>query len=141
MIGKIYKIVSSKTDKIYIGSTINKSHLYDLDGTSAQITKYSDARIELLEEFRCRSIDDLKKREKRWIEDPRFKCVNELSAFSGIEYGLDRKEYEKKYNRLQYTCEYCDITTAKKDKKRHETCVRHKTNVKYYDQLIKDLTQ
>ena len=88
---KIYKIVSSQTDKVYIGST-TKTYLsqrmaehranykkysnekfYYL--TSFEIVKYDDAEIILIEAFSCETKDELHARERYWIEYT-IKCVN-----------------------------------------------------------------
>ena len=71
--GKIYRIVSDKTDAIYIGSTILtlekrfsrhkskfKSGVYC---ASAELLKLGDARIELVRDFPCNSERELSKAE------------------------------------------------------------------------------
>lgn len=70
--GKIYKIVSAQTDKIYVGSTTKKylsSRMAEHRSlskktekkqcTSNRITQYSDAKIVLLESYPCNSKDEL----------------------------------------------------------------------------------
>ena len=90
---KIYKIVSSQTDKVYIGSTtkdrlcqrmtghrasyksyLNKKYHYV---SSFEIVKYDDAEIILIEAFPCKNKDELHKRERYWIENTKD-CINKL---------------------------------------------------------------
>ena len=91
--GKIYKLVSSLTTNVYIGSTIqtlNKRlscHKTDYkrylkkgkryDCTSFQLLeKGIDAvRIELIEDYSCNCKSELGKRERYWIENT-VNCVN-----------------------------------------------------------------
>ena len=90
--GKIYKLVSDQTDKIYIGSTCEpilcrrlakhrsdfklylkgKSHYV----TSYELVKYNDCKILLLEKYPCESSDELLARESHWIKKFKSKCVN-----------------------------------------------------------------
>jgi len=82
--GKIYKIVSSKTDKVYIGSTVHKlpsrmsSHRrtykqYQAGGityhvSSSDIFPFGDAEIIMVESYPCASKYELETRERYWIE-------------------------------------------------------------------------
>jgi|SRR5208337_2466544 len=89
--GKIYKIISSKTNKVYIGSTTQKylcdrmsSHRYDYRQwkkgkdkyycSSSEIMKYSDAKIILIENWSCPSKDSLFAREQQWIDQTENCC-------------------------------------------------------------------
>lgn len=89
--GKIYMIVSSHTDKIYIGSTCNTmserliTHLKDYRQyikkkkaycTSYDIIKLGDYDIKLLENYPCDTDDELKFREAEYIIDNLDICVN-----------------------------------------------------------------
>lgn len=92
--GKIYALKSPDTDKIYIGSTSRSltqrwnEHRADIrylqakhpkkgykKTTATEITKYGNAYIELIEEFKCESREDLLKREREIILQHR-NCVN-----------------------------------------------------------------
>jgi hypothetical protein len=87
--GKIYKLVSNLTDKVYIGSTCSplckrhkehKGHYKRyLKGkgnkvTSFDIIKHGDSDIVLLEEFPCDNIYQLHDRERYYVET--IDCVN-----------------------------------------------------------------
>lgn len=103
--GKIYKLVSSFNDGVYIGSTTEKNlnnrlcrHLYDYkrfkDGkgdyiTSFDIIKDGDVKIILLEEYSCDSISELLNREKFYIENNR--SVNKIIP------ARSKKDSNKKY--------------------------------------------
>lgn len=95
--GKIYKIVSNCSDKIYIGSTTKlrlcdrmAEHRADLkrynNGThgyvsSTEILNYGDAKIVLIENYPCNTKDDLKARENHWQELFKDICVNWIKAY------------------------------------------------------------
>jgi hypothetical protein len=84
---KIYRIVSEKTDRLYVGSTTRpllqryrehrNLHKRYVKGktrahhtcTSSSIFKYNDARIELIEEYPCANKLQLDKREAQIIAD------------------------------------------------------------------------
>ena len=102
--GKIYSIRSHQTDKIYIGSTINrlsrrinqhrsayKKYLIDkkIYVSSYEILKYTDHFIELLEMCPCSNKNELTRREGELIRS--MNCVNKLIP------GRNIKEYGKEY--------------------------------------------
>jgi hypothetical protein len=91
--GKIYKIVSNKTDKIYIGSTIKtikerldsheESYINWINSdfklgyiSSFEILKYGDYKIFLIEEYPCSSYSELFKREGHYQIQNYNLCVN-----------------------------------------------------------------
>ena len=101
---KIYKITSSKTDKIYIGSTIQplkerlSKHKTDYKGwlkgkyakvTSYDIIQYDDCKIELIKNFPCESKKSLEREEGKYIRENN--CVNKCVV------GRTPKEYGKTY--------------------------------------------
>jgi hypothetical protein len=107
--GKIYVIRSPSTDKIYIGSTIEKYLSNRLGGhnahykryltgkhhniTSFKIIKLGDAYIELLELFPCNNKLELCKREGELIRQHKNNCVNRIiEGRSKKEYRQDNKE-------------------------------------------------
>ena len=125
--GKIYVIRSPSTDKIYIGSTIEKylsnrfgghksNYKNFLNGkyhnvTSFEIIKLGDSYIELLELFPCNSKLELCKREGEMIREHKLNCVNKNIAGRAKkeyqkEYKIDKKEkitkYQKEYNKQNY---------------------------------------
>jgi hypothetical protein len=78
-IGIIYKISSPNTDKVYIGSTINKylscrkaKHVYDYNGflqgtrhykSSYEILKFGECIYDMLERFEYDDVSQLRQRE------------------------------------------------------------------------------
>ena len=113
--GKIYKIVSENTDKVYYGSTCNtlskrlskhksnyKSYLNGKGSltTSFNVIEHGNAKIYLVEEFPCNNKMELLKRERYHIEQN--ECVNKLiPSRSKKECDRDnrhlRREYHKKW--------------------------------------------
>jgi hypothetical protein len=109
---KVYKIVSSQTDKIYIGSTTKKYLSQRMDGhrhdfkkhqegkrhevTSGKLLQFDDATIVLLKAFpNCKSKDELRSKEQYYLEQNRDICVNKCNAI-----GLDKnnaKKYKQEY--------------------------------------------
>ena len=115
--GKIYTIRSHQTDKFYIGSTCLtlakrfSSHKQTFKSfnngrrcyvSSMEIIKNDDCYIELLEDCKCDTKDQLTKREGELIRLHRDKCVNVR-----IE-GRTKKEYidDNKERYIQYRKEY-----------------------------------
>ncbi len=103
--GKIYTIRSFQTDKYYIGSTTQtlakrlSAHKASYKQgknvcTSAEIIQYSDAYIELLEDFPCFKKDQLCKREGQLIREHKDNCVNKcIAGRTSKEYHEDNKEH------------------------------------------------
>ena len=91
--GKIYKIVSAQTDKIYIGSSCEKYLSNRLGGhktqykhyqagksnyiSSIEIVKFDDANIVLLESYPCKDKNELHARERYYIEQNKDILVNQ----------------------------------------------------------------
>jgi hypothetical protein len=117
--GKIYKIVSDMTDKIYIGSTTKdylkqrlSKHKYNykqwLNGktnymSSFEIVKNEDATIVLLESYPCNSKDQLLARERFYIEENKNLCINkQIPGRSQKEYAFANKDKCAKIKRKHY---------------------------------------
>lgn len=100
--GKIYKIISSKTDKIYIGSTTMprlstrmsghrsafKRYNNDKEGndflSSFEMLQYDDATIVLIKAFPCDSRDALREEGQVLIDEHAGICINKHRADTGI---------------------------------------------------------
>lgn len=96
--GKIYKIVDNTNGNIYIGSTCEKYLSRRLQGhrdqkkcVSSCIINNNDYHIELIENWKCNSKDELHKREQYWMD--KLECVNKNRAHNP----LNKKEYKKQY--------------------------------------------
>ena len=99
--GKIYKIISDKTDMIYIGSTIrtlnkrlrdHKSHNNTKPTRSKQIFDIDpNPKIVLLENYPCKNKKELEIRERYYIENNN--CINKsIPTRTHKEYYLINKE-------------------------------------------------
>jgi len=115
--GKIYKICSFQTDKIYIGSTYEnrlsnrlckhvsqykafqneKSHYI----TSFEILKYDDHKIILIENYPCNSKEELLAKELEWIL--KSNCVNKQNPTrTAKQYRNDNKLIINKRSKEYY---------------------------------------
>ena len=98
--GKIYRLVSNKTEDVYYGSTVEKlsvrksKHKCDKTCISRKLFE-NDAivTIILVEEFHCNSKMELEARELFYITNN--PCINNNKPFiSELNYGI---EYQKEY--------------------------------------------
>ena len=102
--GKIYKITSTETEDVYIGSTcatlntrlINHKSAFKTGkkriGTAKNILKYSDACIKLIENFPCGTKKELLDREGEIIKNTP-NCINiQIQGRTMAEYREDNKE-------------------------------------------------
>ena len=111
---KIYKLTSSQTDKVYIGSTIKslnarfsdhkcdykrwlKSQMHNI--SSYDLLQFADVKIELIKEFPCETKKELEKEEGKLILENN--CVNKYVV------GRTKKEYDKIY-RHKNKEKYCE---------------------------------
>ena len=157
--GKVYKITSPNTDKIYIGSTIRtlqqrmSKHMADYKNrthTSKFVIDHGDADIELIEDFKCDSLDDLHRREGEFIKQYIDTCVNDrIAGRTQQEYREENKdkiaERYKQYRDLhrdeisekarQYREENYDVLCDKKKQYResHRSDLNEKAK-QYYQQ-------
>lgn len=107
--GRIYKLVSARTDKVYIGSTIKTKLSSRMAGhrsqyhrwqkgiagylASFELLQYDDVRIVLIEEWPCETKDQLLAREQYWIDHYAEVRLNKHAAYSGCN---TLKEYNRK---------------------------------------------
>jgi hypothetical protein len=106
-LGKVYKITSPQTDKVYIGSTAQvylssrlTGHVRDFKMfekgkgkflSSFEIIKFGDAIITLLEDYKCETKEQLLRKEREWIE--KTTCVNKnIPTRTYTEYYTDNKQ-------------------------------------------------
>ena len=106
--GKIYSIRSSSCpDLVYVGSTVrplsermSKHRSGTKPCTSQQILELGDAYIELIENYPCSSVEELRRREgeiQRSID-----CVNRYIAGRRLEYYQENADQVKKQSREYY---------------------------------------
>jgi transcriptional regulator of heat shock response len=162
--GKIYSIRSHQTDLIYIGSTCEtrlsarmckhrsnykiytqKKHHYT---AACEILKYDDAYIELVEEVKDKTKDELHRIEGEHIRTNN-KCVNRNIAGQTLkEYRDKNKDKAKEYvqtnkDKLQeYKKVYYDINKDKwKYNKEQYEAKKHIKNAKYVCECGKTLSK
>lgn len=124
---KIYTIRSYQTDKFYIGSTCQKylcarlSGHKNTGGTSAnQILQYNDAYIELLENFKCETREELHKREGELIRQYKDQCVNNfIAGRTSKEYYEDNRNIICLKGRQKIKCPKCDLEINKNSLSKH----------------------
>ena len=173
--GKIYQIIDLNDPKlVYIGSTCQKlsarlaTHVQSFKAykqnkycnvTVFKVLKEENYRIELLEEYKCDNMEQLRAKEGEWIR--KTKCVNKNIAGRtkkqwrndnkdklmeyGKQYKNDNKdkvmEYDKQYRKnnkakiQQYRqkkilCKICNKDINKAQRLRHEQSKKHQSNIK-----------
>ena len=138
--GKIYKLTSSNSDDIYIGSTIQSlavrkaghkcGYLKYLDGTASNFVSSfkifelgGDIDICLIENVNCETKEQLHSRERHYIET--MKCVNKIVPTRTIkEYNEDNKEIIAKKNK-----EYVEKNRDKVLKYKHDYYQQNKADI------------
>ena len=100
----VYKISSPSTDKVYIGSTKLllstrfKAHIANGDCSSKQIIDLDDAVIELIEEV---NVDNMKQRERFYIELMREKCINQVIPLrTKKEWHIEHKKEQNERTKI-----------------------------------------
>lgn len=107
--GKIYKLVSSHTDKIYIGSTTillskrlscHRSAHYGttekLKTAAGELFDLGDVTIELIEDYPCNTRLELVMREQYWIDYYRDWAVNKYNPYTTHEQIKQRNREKTK---------------------------------------------
>ena len=151
--GKIYKIISNNTDKVYYGSTVSllcrrkAQHNYDFKNnlnflSCREIMDNEHWDLVLVEDYPCERKEQLLMRERFYIENN--DCVNKANPFISKEerkvyidkYNQDHKEERKKNQHIYYakrnekiTCE-CGSVISKMHKSRHLKSLKHKEFIK-----------
>jgi hypothetical protein len=150
-IGRVYKLISSETPHVYVGST-RKSLVRRLRGhkndytcyvrrvypyvSSYEVVKHADVKIELLFEGEFTSLKDLGRLEGEYIQATE-NCINKCIA------GRTKKEWEqaKKEHRKEVAKRYYEANKEKilqQHKERFErdkeaiNAAQRRSNVKYY---------
>ena len=118
LFGRIYKITSSETDGVYVGSTTRTlrsrfaNHIYDYHGylrgerhytKSCEVVKFPDAQIELLHEGLFESTADLFRLEGEYIQTTE-NCINRcVAGRTPIEWRRDNTDKVKEYQKTART--------------------------------------
>lgn len=129
--GKVYKVYNTINDKVYIGSTVNYyvsnrigSHRVEYrkwkankDNKSFSTLYYifdevgcENCKCEILEEFPCDNLKELRKREAHYILENKDKAVNKNipgrnreTYYKDVKYMSQKKYYQKNKEKI---CEY-----------------------------------
>jgi methionine aminopeptidase len=154
--GKIYKLTSSYTNMIYIGSTIQslekrkQGHIKDYKycnrnrTSSKKILDLSlDFEIKLVEQFSCHSRKELEKREGFHIREYKKKygnnCVNKCIA------GRTQKEYShepiNKENKKEYDLIYRKQNKIKIKTTKQKWRYKDRENLLIKEQIKRDLNR
>jgi len=139
--GKIYKIVSPHTDKIYIGSTtkqylsqrlaLHKGEFKNWQlGKATKVMSFDliqlgDVEIILLETYPCNSKDELTSRERHWYDLNKELAVNKNRPSFTLE---EKKKEQKEYYQNNY--EYIQEKNKKYREKNKET-IKEYSLIKY----------
>lgn len=146
--GKIYKLVSDHTDKIYIGSTCLTlpkrlyGHRSDYTRyksgkqrymTSYEMLKLGDVEIILVENYACKDKNELHARERYWIDHFKDICVNKvLPTRSHREYYQTNSRELNRRHRIYAEQHKGDIKKNKaKYYKDNKEAINQKKGIKY----------
>lgn len=156
--GKIYAIRSPSTDKVYIGSTIEKlssrmakhrcSYKRYLNGkskgymTSFELLEKGNAYIELVEDYPCERKEQLLKREGGVMRVTEH-CVNiKIMGRTKKEYCDEHKQEKREYDRLYrernkdtiYTKRKTYFDSRKQEKREYDRSYRERNKDKLLTQ-------
>ena len=125
--GKIYKLTSNQTDKIYVGSTIRTlnsrmvGHKTKIkcgthkNITSIELIKYDDCIIELIEDCPCDSKTELEKREQHYMDLYKDIIVNKINTTKICEHNKRRQRCKEckgvgicEHNKVRDFCKECN---------------------------------
>ena len=129
---KIYKIIN-EDNQIYIGSTKQKiqqrfsGHKYQIKKGISRCSlnhfNMNTARIELIEAFDCENMDEVKYKEREYIENT--VCVNKDRPIVTPDEKIEQVRFWKKTKgSVFYTCD-CGSKIQIVEKARHERSKRH----------------
>ena len=145
--GKIYKLVSNHTDKIYIGSTVQtlskrigghrSNYKAYLNGrgnnvTSFQLVCFPDCKIYLIELCNCNSKIELEQRERYYIES--IECCNK-----NIPSRTRKEWYQANYDKITENKKiYREVNKDKIKEHRKDTSVSIKKRIDEWRTANKD---
>jgi len=101
---KIYEITSNNTDMVYVGScciTLKKrlsDHKKKKNCSSKYILEFGDYNINLIEDYSCNNLDELRIREQYWIDKYKRDGKNVINKKNAYTSKLQRQEYYKEYH-------------------------------------------
>jgi hypothetical protein len=124
--GKIYKIVCNETGEIYYGSTIQKylssrmnEHRCKKNCVSRQILDRNNYYYELVENYSCNNVYELRLREKWYMLNN--DCINKnIPTRISKEWKEDNKDKLIEQRRQDITCDKCGCIVKRYEIKRHQ---------------------
>ena len=141
---KIYKLVCSETNKIYIGSTVQKlyrrrcEHANPKNKKSCESRTFINPTIHLIEDYPCNTKKELLERERYYID--KFDCVNlviplrtmkewkqsnkDKIAIHNKTYKLKNKSKLDEYNKTLINCS-CGLKITRQNMKPHCKTKKH----------------
>ncbi len=155
----VYKISSTKTDKIYIGSTNNKYRFSEhksryKKGLLCESSKYlfdlgiEYCSFEILEEFDCETFNEQLTKEQEYLDKFKDITINKVNAKSvltskekylkyrdnKLQYQRDNKDHiakkEKERQTVYELCEVCNKQVKHRNMSRHKKSKLHINNIK-----------
>jgi hypothetical protein len=147
--GKVYKLVNSVDDKIYVGSTcLTLTKRKACHKTACKTKKFpvyvhlkeigfENVDIVLIESFPCTNKMELHKRERHWIDTLKPELNKIVPTRTHEEWIAENKEVVDAYQK-QYYKQYNEQNKEQvnlRTKKYHE---QHKEQIKAYDKQYRD---
>ena len=153
--GKIYKLVD-ENDWWYIGSTIVSLKKRLINHTNGNMNCSSsimiNPQIELIEEYPCSNVMELRMREQHYLAKYRDKCINKQNAYSTKELHKEQtkewrknnkehmRKYEKDYREKNginenVKCE-CGSIVTKGKLNRHKQTKKHINFLQNKEQIV-----
>jgi hypothetical protein len=123
--GKIYKLVSPNTDKVYIGSTIRslkerfKEHLRAMDTSARELGL--PLAIVLIEDYSCLTRKELEKRETYWIRNSPNTINKNMPRRSTKEYRAENIDKIKRKSKEKYENNKEEISQKRRESRNQET--------------------
>ena len=140
--GKIYKIFSSQTNDIYVGSTTTdlskRLHQHKISTAycrSKEILKYDDVKIELIEAFPCDTKEELTLREAYYIRT--LKCINKNIPHQSAKERKSKYYQENKEQITEKQKVYVENNLEKTKKYQQEYRDSHKEETKLYNETYR----
>lgn len=149
-IGFIYILKSSKTNKVYIGSTTRTIKKRFMEHKTSyklylqnkvpykscfELVKYDDCNISVVEEFEYKDTYELRKREGYFIINNN--SVNKYEAGrDAIKYYRDNRNKFLVFKNIKMLCSRCGGKYTMSNKSHHEKTFKHVTKI--HNLIIRD---
>jgi len=137
--GKIYKIVNSIDDKIYVGSTVTplevrfSDHRRSTNDLRSKLATHMNEKgtdsfsIMLLENYPCESKIELEQRERFWFEQLKPELNTKTPRLTADER-IERAQLRAKLGAIKSHCDVCNCDIRSADIKEHNMSNKHRVN-------------